>query len=233
MATERLSEQSEYELVNKEQDVRGWRVLDADGAVLGVVTELLIDTDAEHVSLLRLDTGRDVAARDVTIGDREVRLVPPAGTATAQTTLRVPVPEPAATADAAESVRLPVIQQELRVGKREVLRGGVRVHTRVEEHPVEEQVTLREERVVVERRLMDLLVTEQFIDRLSKTPVDIVTQAEVPVVAKEARVVEEVRVRKDVADHVETIRDTLQRTDVDVEQLPAAGRVRTDTAPKT
>lgn len=232
MATERLSEQSEYELVNKEQDVRGWRVLDADGAVLGVVTELLIDTDAEHVNLLRLDTGRDVAARDVTIGDREVRLVPPAGTkATAQTTLRVPIPEHTESAETAESVRLPVIQQELRVGKREVLRGGVRVHTRVEEHPVEEQVTLREERVVVERRPMDLLVTDHFIDQLSKTPVDIVTQAEVPVVGKEARVVEEVLVRKDVDAHVETIRDTLQRTDVDVEQLP--DRVRTDTAPKT
>ena len=48
--------------------------------------------------------------------------------------------------------RIPVIEEELRVGKREVEGGGVRVRTRVVERPVEEAVRLREERVNVERR---------------------------------------------------------------------------------
>ncbi len=47
---------------------------------------------------------------------------------------------------------LPVIQEELRIGKRAVQRGGVRVYSRVTETPVEEQVTLREEHVNVNRR---------------------------------------------------------------------------------
>jgi hypothetical protein len=52
---------------------------------------------------------------------------------------------------------LPVIEEELEVGKRQVQRGGVRVHTSVEETPVEEQVTLRRETVNVERRPVDQL----------------------------------------------------------------------------
>ncbi|HEX8636581.1 MAG TPA: DUF2382 domain-containing protein, partial [Pyrinomonadaceae bacterium] len=47
---------------------------------------------------------------------------------------------------------LPVIEDELRVGKREVEHGGVRVRSRVIEKPVEEHLRLREERVVVNRR---------------------------------------------------------------------------------
>src|SRR5690242_12849276 len=45
---------------------------------------------------------------------------------------------------------IPVVEEELRVGKRRVAGGGVRVHSRVTERPVEEQVQLREERVNVE-----------------------------------------------------------------------------------
>ncbi|MFL5158062.1 MAG: YsnF/AvaK domain-containing protein, partial [Microvirga sp.] len=45
---------------------------------------------------------------------------------------------------------IPVAEEELHVGKREVNRGRVRLHSRVIERPVQEQVTLREERVDVE-----------------------------------------------------------------------------------
>lgn len=44
---------------------------------------------------------------------------------------------------------------DIDVGKRQVERGGVRVHRRVSETPVEEQVTLREERAVVDRKPVD------------------------------------------------------------------------------
>jgi hypothetical protein len=44
---------------------------------------------------------------------------------------------------------------------------------------------------------------------------------EEPVVSKQARVVEEVTLRKDVQEHDETIRDTVRRSDVRVEQSPA------------
>jgi hypothetical protein len=47
---------------------------------------------------------------------------------------------------------IPVAEERLRVGKRDVSHGRVRIRSYVVETPVEEQVTLREERVAVERR---------------------------------------------------------------------------------
>jgi uncharacterized protein YrrD len=48
---------------------------------------------------------------------------------------------------------------------------------------------------------------------------------EEPVINRRARVVEEVVINKDVAEHTESVRDTLRRTDVAVEELES-GRVR-------
>jgi hypothetical protein len=47
---------------------------------------------------------------------------------------------------------IPVTEEELRVGKREVGQGRVRVRSYVVEQPIQEQVSLRQERVDVERR---------------------------------------------------------------------------------
>ncbi len=46
----------------------------------------------------------------------------------------------------------------------------------------------------------------------------VTTRAEVPVAAKEAHVVEEVVIGKNVTEHEETVRDTVKRTDVEVEE---------------
>jgi hypothetical protein len=57
-------------------------------------------------------------------------------------------------ATGAEEV-VPVVDEQVRVGKRTVQRGGVRVYTHVTERPVEEHLRLREERIRVERRPVD------------------------------------------------------------------------------
>jgi hypothetical protein len=54
-----------------------------------------------------------------------------------------------------EEERTPIVEEQLRVGKREEQRGGARVRSYVEERPVSEQVNLREEHVNVERRPVD------------------------------------------------------------------------------
>jgi stress response protein YsnF len=65
-----------------------------------------------------------------------------------------------------EEERIPLIQEELRVGKREVERGGARVRSYVEERPVSEQVNLREEHVSIERHPVDQqLSSSDFADR--------------------------------------------------------------------
>ncbi|MEJ7708350.1 MAG: YsnF/AvaK domain-containing protein [Pyrinomonadaceae bacterium] len=116
-------------------------------------------------------------------------------------------------------VALPVIEEQLQVGKREVQSGGVRVHSRVTERPVEETVTLREETVHVDRRPVNREVTQADVSALREGTFDVTTTGEEAVVSKQARVVEEVVVGKDVTQREETVRDTVRRTDVDVEQI--------------
>jgi uncharacterized protein (TIGR02271 family) len=113
---------------------------------------------------------------------------------------------------------IPVVQEELRVGKRAVNRGGVRVYSHVTERPVEENVQLREERVHVERRPVDRPLTAAD-DAFRERAIEARETAEEAVVQKQARVVEEVTVNKDVQQRTEKVRDTVRRTDVDVERL--------------
>lgn len=128
-----------------------------------------------------------------------------------------------------EATRIPVIEEELRVGKREVQRGGVRVYQRVHEQPVHEQVELREEHVNVNRQPVDRPVTEADLASFKEGTVELRETAEEAVVSKTAHVVEEVNISKEATQRTEEISDTVRRTDVEVEQLGAADtRTTTD-----
>lgn len=116
-------------------------------------------------------------------------------------------------------VTLPIVQEELQVGKREVQRGGVHVVTHVTETPVTESVRLREEHVTVERHAVDRPVTAADTTAFKEGTFEVRQHAEVAVVSKEARVVEEVVIGKKVSEHTETVHDTVRRTDVVVEEL--------------
>jgi len=117
---------------------------------------------------------------------------------------------------AKDSEAIPVVQEQLRVGKRDVSHGRVRVRSYMVEEPVEEQVNLRNERVVLERRPVDRPLSgtdAAFQDRT----IEAEERAEEAVVSKEARVVEEVALRKEAEDRSETISDTVRHTEVEVE----------------
>jgi uncharacterized protein (TIGR02271 family) len=119
--------------------------------------------------------------------------------------------------------KIPVVEEQLNVGKREVQRGGVRVFTRTSEHPVEANVTLREERARVTRRPVERQATEAELgNAFEEKAVEIRETAEEPIVAKTARVVEEVDVGKEVSERTETVRDTVRKRDVEVEDLPGS-----------
>jgi uncharacterized protein (TIGR02271 family) len=117
-----------------------------------------------------------------------------------------------------EGETIPVVEEELTVGKREVERGHVRVHTYIEEVPVEEEVRLRQESVTVERHPVDRPATEADLETFAEETMEFTETAEEPVVGRRARVVEEVTVHQDVEEHTETVRDTVRRTHVDVDQ---------------
>jgi uncharacterized protein (TIGR02271 family) len=132
-----------------------------------------------------------------------------AGTSTARHDL-------AARATEEETLRL--AEERLTVGKRLVNRGA-RIRRYVVETPVEEQINLREERVVVDRRPVTGAVAADTADFSDRT-IEMAEMREEAVVAKTAYVTEEVRLRKEAVDHVETVRDTVRREEVEVERLP-------------
>jgi stress response protein YsnF len=116
---------------------------------------------------------------------------------------------------------VPVVEESLRVGKRVVERGGIRVYAHVTEVPVQEQVTLREQRATVERHAVDRPVTAAETAAFKDQTFEVREFGEEAVIAKESRVVEEVTVGRTVEDRTETIRDTVRRSDVEVEELDA------------
>ncbi len=122
-----------------------------------------------------------------------------------------------------QSGSVPVVQEDLRVGKRSVVRGGVRVYTRVIEEPVEESVRLRDEKVRVQRQPVNRPANENDLRAGEEQVIEVKEYAEEPVVSKEARVVEEVRVGKDATERTETVRDKVRRTEVEVEDLEKKG----------
>ena len=128
---------------------------------------------------------------------------------------------------AADSAIPPVALQEvaesLSVGKRQVSRGGVRVVRRVVETPVEESVSLHEERVNVARRVVDRDLTGAELDAaFTDKTIELVETGEEAVKAKTARVTGEVVIDKTGTDRVEKVGDTLRKTEVDVERVPGA-----------
>jgi len=125
-----------------------------------------------------------------------------------------------------ESTVVPVAEEELSVEKQRTVRGGVRVTSHVEETPVEQTVRLREEEVEVERRPADRKLSPEDADKVFQDrTVEMTETAEEVEVEKEARVVEEVALKKRTQEHEEKVRDTVRRTEVDVEDLkPARGK---------
>jgi uncharacterized protein (TIGR02271 family) len=112
-----------------------------------------------------------------------------------------------------------VVEEEMQVGKRAVETGGVRVKSHVREVPVEEEVHLRQEHVEVERRPVNRPATTADLNAFREGTIEVRETQEEAVIAKDARVVEEIHVRKDVEDHTEKVHDTVRRTEVEVEQL--------------
>ena len=95
----------------------------------------------------------------------------------------------------------------------------MRIYTRVTQRPVEQSVELREETVIVERRPVQRAATAEDLSKTEEREFEVRTTAEEPVIAKAARVVEEVEVGKATRQRRQTVRDTVQRTDVDVEEV--------------
>ncbi len=140
--------------------------------------------------------------------------------ATAHNTARTTAP--AATGRPDDTIK--VMEERLVVGKREVERGGVRVRSYVVERPVEAQVTLHEERVTVERHPVNRPATAADAPVFESKTLEAHATREEAVVGKDVRVVEEIGLKKEEADRTETVRDSVRKTEVDVEDAAATAR---------
>lgn len=130
--------------------------------------------------------------------------------------------EQTAPAEAKEEERIPLVEEELRIGKQEVLRGGAHIRSFITEVPVREQVTLFEEVTTVERRPVNRRLTEEEVIKgglLRERVIEVTSMREEAVVSKEAFVREELIVTKNVEQRIEEIHDTVRRTRVETEEL--------------
>jgi uncharacterized protein (TIGR02271 family) len=123
-----------------------------------------------------------------------------------------------------ERRHMPVVEEDLQVGKRDVESGRVRVHRSVTERPVEKDIDLRSERVNVERRDVNRPVNEGDQDVFKEETYEFTEHSEEPMARKEQRVVGEVDISKESETRHETYRDTVRRSDVEVERTGAQGR---------
>lgn len=111
---------------------------------------------------------------------------------------------------------IPVYEEQLRVGKRDVNRGRVRVRSYIVETPVTEQVSLHSETVQIDRRPVDRPVGDlntAFQDRV----IEAEEHVEEAVIAKDVRVKEEITLRKVSEDRAQTVSDTVRHTEVDIQ----------------
>ncbi|XKM43602.1 YsnF/AvaK domain-containing protein (plasmid) [Rhizobium ruizarguesonis] len=125
--------------------------------------------------------------------------------------------------DGSRDEAIPVVEENLRVGKRDVNNGSVRVRAYTVETPVRENVSLRDENVEIERRTVDRPLTDAdraFQDRTISAE----EHHEEAVVSKDARVVEEIGIRKTASDRTETIDDSVRKTEVEVEDGRRGGQ---------
>lgn len=185
-----------------------------------VVTVIAADTTQADVAYRVLDQHNPVDLEERHAEYSSSGIYPAASTGYADTatgvgTIGGATAGTAATGISAGEEVIPLAEESLQVGKREVDRGTTRVRRYVVERPVEEQVRLRDESVSVFRRPVSGSATvapDAFTDR----EIVVNETGEEAVVAKTARVVEEVVVQKDVGERVETVRDTLRREEADI-----------------
>ncbi len=117
---------------------------------------------------------------------------------------------------AGEDETISVYEEQLRIGKRDVSHGRVRLRSYVVETPVEEQVALRSERVEIERHPVDRAVTSADVAFTDRT-LEAEEYAEEAIVAKDVRVKEEIGLRKVAEQRTETVSDKVRRTEVEIE----------------
>jgi len=219
---------SGYEIVADEPDIRKWKVTNADGKILGIVDELLVDRELHKVRYIVLS----IQGKPLNIVSRKVLI--PIGIAELD-----PVDD---------IVILPTVTLEHLATLPEYRKGKLTIGTerRIRNIFVPSSIPADYDVNAADDAFYD---NEQFDDRnlysrkkkLNRTRgpmiqerdrvpksglapfeegvIQVTEKSEVPVVTKEPRVVEEVSINKEVRERDEKIKDSVRQTEVEVERL--------------
>ena len=124
----------------------------------------------------------------------------------------------AARVAAEDEIRIPVMEEELTATVRQQEAGAVRIQKDVvaEERTLEVPVT--EERIRVERRVVDRAATSADAGAFEETVIDVPLRTETVDVQKQARVAEEVIVSKEAVQRTERVTDTVRKEEVFVDE---------------
>jgi uncharacterized protein (TIGR02271 family) len=123
-----------------------------------------------------------------------------------------------ATATGEEEIRVPVMEEELTATVRAQEAGAVRIEKDVIEEERTLDVPVTEERVRVERRVVDRPVGAADADAFEETVIDVPLRSETVDVQKQARVAEEVVVSKEAVERTEQVSDTVRREEIYVDE---------------
>src|SRR5215208_2197503 len=119
---------------------------------------------------------------------------------------------------AEDELRVPVMEEELTATVRQQEAGAVRIEKDVIEEERTLEVPVTEERVRVERRVVDRPVTAADADAFEETVIEVPLRRETVDVQKQARVAEEVVVSKEATQRTERVADTVRREEVVVDE---------------
>jgi uncharacterized protein (TIGR02271 family) len=117
-----------------------------------------------------------------------------------------------------EEIRVPVMEEELTATVRQQEAGAVRIEKAVvtEEQTLEVPVT--EERVRVERRVVDRAATGADAGAFEEAVIEVSLRSETVDVQKQARVAEEIVVSKEAVERTEQVSGTVRREEVYVDE---------------
>lgn len=141
MSRAQLSRLQDYELADTNQDLRGWKVQSSTGNPLGMIVDMIVDTDKECVTAILLDNQTEYSIYDLQVAGHSV-LIAPGVEPIAEP---INTPEVSARRRASADLDLPVYDTHQWAGKRLSEVGELRVSRRAADDSAQEQVQEREE----------------------------------------------------------------------------------------
>lgn len=145
-----------------------------------------------------------------------------AGTATALTKGAVataagaPAKDPVRQAKSGDDIEVALSEEQVKVGKRTVDAGSVRLRKVIRTEIVNQPVEVRHEEIVVERLSADQVKAGAATSDFKDETIDVPLTREEVVVSKEAHVTGAVRLNKTATSETQNVRETVRKEDVEI-----------------